>query len=379
MRKHARVLKEAESQNILNTFLGTANDASQKDEVQTDNEKKQHARNEAYLISGMHKLKADEVMKEVLSEASDLEKLGALRVKQPTWNGKSTIEREALQRLGFLFSTYKCKFWYWEAWETLRKLLLSSVLLFVWDGTPGQVCAGFLIATWSLILALNWQPHCVLELQATYSYTLLVEAVTHLSGLMLITSGFQDIVGTDDVNEKFIMGVVLIILHVASFLVPVIMYTGLYVAPNVHVRWPQWLTCCRGSHQDTSWRYAYEEDLSVDLSISSHSVVCGEVGFEDHLAGGRSAIQNTTFTVGIQRGRDEEVLQDSETTYMSSQNATAKLVLNSRLGALRLLSESNNNSSNSQQAPRAANFRSALKQKGKDPSMFDEDSPLVFV
>ena len=56
---------------------------------------------------------------------------------------------------------YKCDFWYWEAWETFRKLLLSSVLLFVWDGTAGQVCVGFLIAMCLLILALNRQPHAV--------------------------------------------------------------------------------------------------------------------------------------------------------------------------------------------------------------------------
>jgi hypothetical protein len=40
----------------------------------------------------MDKLKAHELMRELLSEASDLEKAGALRVKKPTWDGKSTIE-----------------------------------------------------------------------------------------------------------------------------------------------------------------------------------------------------------------------------------------------------------------------------------------------
>jgi hypothetical protein len=279
---------------------------------------------------------------------------------------------------------YKCEFWYWEAWETFRKLLLSSVLLFVWDGTAGQVCAGFLIATWSLILALNWQPHSVHELQATYSYSLLVEALTHLSGLMLITSGFQDMVGTDDTNEKFILGVVLIILHVASFLIPVIMYTWLYVVPHVHVRWPQWLTCCKSWQDDTSWRYAYEEDQSQDLSQRSQSLVNGDIGFDFK---DPKIAQPFVLDVGgmqyattVATSQDRQINLDGEIQpfamgvqeISSRPTATVKLP---RLTALKLLK--GKDITPEQVSP--VSFTAALnKKKDANVSIFDEDSPLVF-
>ncbi len=398
MRKYAKIQRETASQNMLNTFLGMNTSKSPENDLEVKNEEKNDKRDEISneaLLSGMHKLKAAKLMRELLSEASDLEKVGALRVKQPTWDGKSTVEREALQRLGFLFSMYKCEFWYWEAWETFRKLLLSSVLLFVWDGTAGQVCAGFLIATWSLILALNWQPHSVRELQATYSYSLLVEAVTHLSGLMLITSGFQDMVGTDDRNDKFILGVVLIILHVASFLIPVMLHTWLHVFPHVHLLWPQWLTCCQSSHQDTSWRYAYEEDQSQDLSQRSQSLVHGDIGFDykeskmgqpfvldvssmqaaTHTAAAAAAAAATT------QDRQIDVKGYLETEIrpfaMGAQEISSRPTANGKLPRLTALKLLKGNKSPEQVA--LANFTAAPRQK-KDAtvSIFDEDSPLVF-
>ncbi len=394
MRKYAKVQNHTASQNMFNTFLGIHTQKSHDDDSDSDtgeaNDKKNEISNHA-LLRGMGKLETHELMEELLSEASDLEKVGALRVRQSTWDGKSTVEREALQRLGFLFSMYKCKFWYWEAWETFRKLLLSSVLLFVWDGTAGQVCTGFLIATWSLILALNFQPHSRRELQATYSYSLLVEAVTHLSGLMLITSGFQDMVGTDEKNEKFILGVVLIILHVASFLIPVIMYIWLYAAPRVNVRWPQWLTCC-SSHKDTSWRYAYEEDQSQDLSQRSQSLVHGDIGFDfkdpkgsqpfvlDFSSAQGMPAADTSNDRQVKGDLDREIQPFNMGVQEISNRPSATVVLQGsisssklpRLTALKLLK-----GSAEETAP--LNFTSAPKQrKNANVSIFDEESPLVF-
>jgi hypothetical protein len=400
MRKYAKLQREITSQNLLNTFLGINTHKSEDDDAEGKGDKKAEISNEA-LIRGMDKLQPHELMKALLSEASDLEKVGALRVKQPTWDGRSTVEREAIQRLGFLFSMYKCEFWYWEAWETFRKLLLSSVLLFVWDGTAGQVCAGFLIATWSLILALNFQPHSVRELQATYSFSLLVEAVTHLSGLMLITSGFADIVGTDEKNEKFILGVALIILHVASFLIPVIMYTMLYAAPHVHLRWPQWLTRSKSSYEDTSWRYAYEEDNSLDLSQGSQDLVQGEVGFDfKNPTMGQpfvldfSSMQEAPAVAAASKSRQAKGYLDSEIQPFTmgvqeiSSSPAAAVVLPGgtgksklpRLTALKLLKGSDQplDKSPEQQTSPLSFTAAPKKRKNGNVSIFDEESPLVF-
>jgi hypothetical protein len=413
--KQKKLSKERYSQGVITNFLGTNQAMPDRDSMWGTKLKKHDDRlqESTKLLKELHKLDAGDLMERLLKSAAKLEQLGALRLKQPTWDGKSTTEREALQRLGFLFSMYRCEFWYWEAWESIRKLLLSSVLLFVWDGTAGQVCAGFFLSTLSLILSLNWQPHSLRELQATYSYTLFVEAVTHLSGLMLITSGFQDIVGTDDANEKFVLGLGLIFLHVASFLVPLALYVFMRITQALYVfmritqviqrHLPTWVKWDDAQHSTgDTWVSEYETDHDHpdDVSWASNSVIVGDIGFEDHvLADGTSvpakhdSIHHTMgfeVTLGLnsmdtQTGHDrpQVTLEEDEAAGIEAharRNPTTFAAYHSRrLDALKHLRGEGVNDQTRNKLRAALNFRAVMRQrKEKELSLFDEESPMVF-
>jgi hypothetical protein len=62
------------------------------------------------------------------------------------------------ERLGFLYSSYKPKYFYWEIVEIIRKLLLTSCIIFVGDGTSSQVLVGLLVSIISLSMHLRLHP-----------------------------------------------------------------------------------------------------------------------------------------------------------------------------------------------------------------------------
>eukprot|EP00961_Rhodomonas_salina_P159625 2149958-Rhodomonas_salina.1 len=64
---------------------------------------------------------------------------GDVTVQNIKWDGKSALERKAIEDLGFLFLTYKPRCWWYELFELMRKLVIVGTLAFVWDGTSSQV------------------------------------------------------------------------------------------------------------------------------------------------------------------------------------------------------------------------------------------------
>lgn len=107
------------------------------------------------------------------------QRYGDLTVQSVKWDGKTALERKAIEDLGFLFLTYKprsaisllslslavfrelllcvgvqhvlptaraltgecdgTRCWWFELYELMRKLIIVGTLAFVWDGTPSQV------------------------------------------------------------------------------------------------------------------------------------------------------------------------------------------------------------------------------------------------
>jgi hypothetical protein len=62
------------------------------------------------------------------------------------------------ERLGFLYSSYKPTYFYWEIVEIVRKLLLTSCIIFVGDGTASQVLVGLLVSIICLSMHLRLHP-----------------------------------------------------------------------------------------------------------------------------------------------------------------------------------------------------------------------------
>jgi hypothetical protein len=63
----------------------------------------------------------------------------------------------------------------------------TSVVVFVWSGSASQIAAGFVITLAAMILALSVRPFAHGELGAMHAFSLIVQAVTLLCGIMLIT------------------------------------------------------------------------------------------------------------------------------------------------------------------------------------------------
>ncbi len=66
----------------------------------------------------------------------------------------------------------------------LRKLLMTSVLVFIRPGTPGQLSAGAMITFFFLLLGLFWRPFCSSILNNLNSGTLIAQFLTLFVGIM---------------------------------------------------------------------------------------------------------------------------------------------------------------------------------------------------
>ncbi len=84
-----------------------------------------------------------------------------LSVREPSWDASESataFERKTLQRLGFLFQSYRPSVWYFEIIEIVRKLIMASILIFVYAGTSAQVAVGFIVTLVALLLSLWLHP-----------------------------------------------------------------------------------------------------------------------------------------------------------------------------------------------------------------------------
>ena len=89
-----------------------------------------------------------------------------------------------VSRFGFLFIAYRVDFWWWEGVEMLRKLLMTSLLVFVMPGEPGQLAAAAMITFCFLLLNLTCQPFCTASLNSLSTFTLVAQFATLVSEVL---------------------------------------------------------------------------------------------------------------------------------------------------------------------------------------------------
>merc|ERR1712028_2376 len=69
------------------------------------------------------------------------------------WKYREQLHDPKVQeRFGMLYAGYEYRCWYYESLELLRKLVLSSVVIFVAPGTVSQIAIGLLVSVASLVL-----------------------------------------------------------------------------------------------------------------------------------------------------------------------------------------------------------------------------------
>ena len=116
------------------------------------------------------------------------------------------------ERLGFLYSSYKKKYYYWEIVEIVRKLLLTSCIIFVGDGTSSQVLVGLLVSIVSLSLHLSLQPFAENTDDHIQTMSLSVLVLAHIAGLALKVN-----IATEDGYNKVVFDAVLVALPIVAF------------------------------------------------------------------------------------------------------------------------------------------------------------------
>jgi hypothetical protein len=96
-------------------------------------------------------LKAGQIGKEDVNMNTALEKALEERAENEANN-------PTLKALSFLYSSYEPKYWWFEIFETLRKLALTGFMVFMAPGTAGQVVISLVMSITSLVVYSRLQP-----------------------------------------------------------------------------------------------------------------------------------------------------------------------------------------------------------------------------
>ena len=89
-------------------------------------------------------------MKQVEEVSWTLQRQGVLSLSSSLeWDGSlGSQERIAIDRMGFLLNAYQVSCWYWEMVELVRKLILTGILVVVYQGTPPHLAGSLLTVFW---------------------------------------------------------------------------------------------------------------------------------------------------------------------------------------------------------------------------------------
>ena len=88
-------------------------------------------------------------MKQVEEVVWTLQRLGVLSLSPLEWDGNlGSREQIAIDRMVFLLNAYQVSCWYWEMVEILRKLILTGILVVVYQGTPPPIVGSLLTIFW---------------------------------------------------------------------------------------------------------------------------------------------------------------------------------------------------------------------------------------
>ena len=97
------------------------------------------------VVVDVEMLPLDELRRQTAMKVDLLCSENIVAVPPILWNGESgEDEQDAIEYCGFLFVSYKARYWWFEIFEMLRKLALSALLIFVFDPNV-RVAVGFLI------------------------------------------------------------------------------------------------------------------------------------------------------------------------------------------------------------------------------------------
>jgi hypothetical protein len=121
---------------------------------------------------------------------------------------KSLKDPKTSSRFGFLYNAYRPSMFLWDAWELVKTLFLTSIIILIAPGKTSQVVAGGLANLLFLIVIMYFQPH---KNNVDRNLAILVDialTLTMLIGLLLKTD-----TAVKDSWNKYIIDLSLIIIN----------------------------------------------------------------------------------------------------------------------------------------------------------------------
>ena len=104
-------------------------------------------------------------------------------------------EERVVKRIGFLTKNYKVQFWYFELLEMIRKLLMTSIVTFIYTGTPAQITAALVITLGFGLYTQRARPFADEKIGDMQVFSLVVQAFTLVYGLMLVIDELTTLLG----------------------------------------------------------------------------------------------------------------------------------------------------------------------------------------
>lgn len=151
-----------------------------------------HARRANDGEDDLHDVSLSDLRGMVVLCAKSMSRKGKIVVATLTWNEfDSAAERRVLRRVGNLFVAFKVEFWYYEILNTIHKLIMTSVLVFVLQGDYSQFAVGIAIIYAFLLITMRSQPYVIAVLNNLQLYALIILIITLFYGMMKSVNDFQ--------------------------------------------------------------------------------------------------------------------------------------------------------------------------------------------
>ncbi len=117
--------------------------------------------------------------------AWNMKRQGLLSLPALEWDGSlGTREQLAIDRMGFLLNAYQVSCWYWEMVELVRKLILTGILVVVYQGSPPHLAGSLLTVFLFLSLHLTVDPYLNKGLNEFQRLILFSQFFTIFGGIM---------------------------------------------------------------------------------------------------------------------------------------------------------------------------------------------------
>jgi hypothetical protein len=115
-----------------------------------------------------------------------------------------------------IYEQYEEQFWYWEVVELVRKLMLTSIIIFFWPDSAMQLGAGLLMSLFFIVLYSSCRPYDSRGDDTLQLTCQIVIFFSYFSGLMLMVEVPQS---EEPLFNTFVIGVAISPLITAGFMV----------------------------------------------------------------------------------------------------------------------------------------------------------------